>query len=96
MVTELIGQEIVERKNESLYRAISQNNFDGLVKAVSQGALINANDRFGHTPLHYSAFKGNTRFLDYLLQNGGDPNARGKAFVHSLTFRCLGKKYGSI
>ena len=78
VVTELIGQEIVERKNESLYRAISQNNFDGLVKAVGQGALINANDRFGHTPLHYSAFKGNTRFLDYLLQNGGDPNARGK------------------
>ena len=66
------------KKRKSLYRAISQNNFDGLVKAVSQGALINANDRFGHTPLHYSAFKGNTRFLDYLLQNGGDPNARGK------------------
>ena len=44
----------------------------------NQGALINANDRFGHTPLHFTAYKGNARFLQFLLQNGGDPNARGR------------------
>ena len=54
------------------------NDFDALVKAIEKGALINANDRFGHTPLHFTAYKGNARFLQYLLRNGGDPNARGR------------------
>jgi ankyrin repeat protein len=42
------------------------------------GALINANDHFGHSPLHYAAYKGNEGFVDFLLRNGGDPNARSK------------------
>ena len=27
------------------------------------GALINANDHFGHSPLHYAAYKGNAGLL---------------------------------
>ena len=72
-----LGQEIIDSINANLFQAIVANDFDALIKAIEKGALINANDRFGHTPLHFTAYKGNARFLQFLLQNGGDPNARG-------------------
>lgn len=75
---DLMGQKIIDDRNDQIYQAIARNDFEGLAKAVEQGALINANDRFGHTPLHYCAYKGNGRFVDYLLRNGGDPNVRGR------------------
>ena len=78
IIFEHLGHELLERRNEELFQAIAQQDFNALVEAVSKGALINANDRFGHSPLHYAAYKGNARFVDYLLRNGGDPNARGR------------------
>lgn len=75
---DFLGQEIIDRRNASLYQAIAQNDFQSLQKAVQMGALINANDHFGHSPLHYAAYKGNEGFVDFLLRNGGDPNARSK------------------
>ena len=57
---------------------ISQNNLNSVIQSVQAGALINANDRFGHSPLHYAAYKGNPRIVDYLLNNGGNPNIRGR------------------
>ena len=77
-IFDLIGQEFIDRKNASMYQAIAQNDFNSLQEAVEQGALINANDHFGHSPLHYAAYKGNSRFVDFLLRNGGNPNARSK------------------
>ena len=75
---DFLGQEIIDRRNESLYRAISQNDFQSLQQALQMGALINANDHFGHSPLHYAAYKGNESFVDFLLRNGGNPNAQSK------------------
>ena len=49
-----------------------------MIQSVQGGALINATDRFGHSPMHYAAYKGNPRIVDYLLNNGGDPNIRGR------------------
>ncbi|MBN38875.1 MAG: hypothetical protein CMI29_10475 [Opitutae bacterium] len=73
-----LGQEMIDSINENLYRAISTNNFEALAQAIEKGALINANDRFGHTPLHFTAYRGNARMLQYLLRKGGNPNARGR------------------
>jgi len=78
IVAHHLGQEIIDSINENLFRAIVANDFDALIQAVQKGSLINANDRFGHTPLHFTAYKGNARFLQYLLRNGGNPNARGR------------------
>ena len=90
-IFDLIGQEFIDRKNASLYQAIAQNDFNSLQKAVEQGALINANDHFGHSPLHYAAYKGNSRFVDFLLRNGGNPNARSKHFSTPLHSAAWGR-----
>lgn len=78
IILDHLGQELIDYRNQGIYRAIALDNFEALTKEVENGALINANDRFGHSPLHYSSYKGNLRFVDYLLQNGGDPNTQGK------------------
>ena len=78
IILDFLGQEIIDRRNARLYQAIAQNDFQSLQQAVQMGALINANDHFGHSPLHYAAYKGNERFVDFLLRNGGNPNARSK------------------
>ena len=73
-----IGQSIIDQTNKNIFAAIAQNNLNSTVKAVQEGALINATDRFGHSPLHYAAYKGTSRIVDYLLRNGGDPNTKGR------------------
>lgn len=78
VVAHHLGQEIIDSINENLFRAIIANDFDAMIQAIDKGALINANDRFGHTPLHFTAYKGNARILQFLLRNGGNPNARGR------------------
>ena len=78
VILDLWGQEIIDARNDSLYRAIAQNDLNAVALSIQQGALINANDRFGHTPLHYCAFKGNARLVDYLLRNGGNANVKGR------------------
>ena len=78
IISDFLGQEIIDRKNKTLYQAIAQNDFQALQQTVKMGALINANDHFGHSPLHYAAYKGNAGFVDFLLRNGGDPNAKSK------------------
>ena len=78
IIMDFLGQEIIDRKNTTLYQAIAKNDFQALQQAVKMGALINANDHFGHSPLHYAAYKGNAGFVDFLLRNGGNPNAQSK------------------
>ena len=91
VILDLWGQEIIENRNDALYRAITQNDINALALSIEQGALINANDRFGHTPLHYCAFKGNARFVDYLLRNGGNPNVKGRHYSTPLHSAAWGR-----
>ena len=89
VLADRLAQEWIDQINASLFLAIAQDDLNAVVEAVAMGALINANDRFGHSPLHYAAYRGNAYIVDYLLSNGGDPNARGNHLstpLHSATW----------
>lgn len=77
-IFDFLGQEIIDRRNATLYRAIAQNDYQSLQQSIKMGALVNANDYFGHTPLHYASYKGNEGVVDFILRNGGNPNAKSK------------------
>ena len=78
VIFEHLGQSLIDQANQTIFQAISKNDINAVIQSVQQGALINATDRFGHTPIHYAAYKGNARIVDYLLNNGGNPNIRGR------------------
>jgi ankyrin repeat protein len=91
VLTDKLAQEWIDQINASLFLAIAQDDLNAVVEAVAMGALINANDRFGHSPLHYAAYRGNVYIVDYLLSNGGDPNARGNHLSTPLHSAAWGK-----
>lgn len=78
VVAQHIGQELIDSINQDLFRAVASNDFTATIQAVKSGALINASDRFGHSTLHFTAYKGNAQILRFLLRNGGNPNVRGR------------------
>ena len=78
VISDHVGQELIDSTNQDLFRAVSLNDFTATVQAVKSGALINATDRFGHSPLHFTAFKGNAQILQFLLRNGGNPDVKGR------------------
>ena len=89
-----LGQEWIDQINARLFLAIARNDLNEVIESVAMGALINANDRFGHSPLHYAAYRGNAFIVDYLLRHGGDPNTRGNHRFHASAQCRLGKKPG--
>ncbi len=86
-----LGQEWIDIINARLFLAIARDNLNDVIESVAMGALINANDRFGHSPLHYAAYRGNSYIVDYLLQNGGNPNTRGNHLSTPLHSAAWGK-----
>jgi len=91
LFAERTAQEWIDQINARLFLAIAQDDLNEVVEAVTLGALINANDRFGHSPLHYAAYKGNAYIVDYLLRHGGDPNTRGNHLSTPLHSAAWGK-----
>ena len=91
LLTDRIGQEWIDQINSRLFLAISQDNLNEVIDAVTMGAMINANDRFGHSPLHYAAYRGNAYIVDYLLRQGGDPNTQGHHLSTPLHSAAWGK-----
>lgn len=43
--------------------------------------FINMQNNDGLTAIHYAAFRGNIRILEYLIKNGGNPFIKGKHFT---------------
>ncbi len=81
--------EFTDRKNTNLFRAIAQNNLREVDQEVRTGALINAPDRSGHTPMHFAAYRGSPEVFHYLLRNGGLINLQGRdkgTPLHSATW----------
>ncbi len=91
VISERLAQEWIDRINARLFAGIAQDDLNTVIESVSLGALINANDRFGHSPLHYAAYRGNTYIVDYLLRHGGNPNTRGEHLSTPLHSAAWGK-----
>ncbi len=70
--------EFTDRRNMNLFRAIAANDLQRVDQQIRQGALVNAPDRSGHTPMHFAAYRGSAGIFEYLLRNGGEINVRGR------------------
>ena len=81
-----INKQVLKRNMSALHRAVYGNKFELVKLLVENGALLDLQDKYGDTPLHYAAKlpdqEAKDKICRYLLENGADGNARnnkGKA-----------------
>ncbi|MHC4096327.1 MAG: ankyrin repeat domain-containing protein [Planctomycetota bacterium] len=92
-----------EKKPASLHEAAASGNIDYVQRYISNDVDVNANDKFGRTPLHLAADKGHKDVVELLLANGADVNEKITYNNHDTkTFRwralklALGKRQKAI
>lgn len=76
--------------NQSLWKALSEDNYKHAQDLVLTGAKVNIKNKEGKTPLHYAAISKNADidFIDFLIEKGADVNAKnrqGETPIHLAT-----------
>jgi len=84
-----------ERLNYGLINAAEKGDTEMVKRAISNGADVNANDKYGVTPLMVAVLKGHTEVARLLIEKGADVNARNKDGVTSLMLASM-KGHGEI
>jgi len=74
----------------ALHEAVKAGDIKRVRALISAGAVVNAKERYGYTPLHYAAWCGHENIAAFLLNNGADVNAAtwlGDTPLHSAVER---------
>jgi len=60
----------------SLWTAVQYGDYDEVIRRVHlNSSLVNAQDKYGYTALHYAAQGGHVSIVIFLLSKGANPNA---------------------
>lgn len=74
-----------------LLDAVHKEDINAFVKALSQGAFLDATDMEGNTALHHACIKGLSDYVRPLLDHGANPNLANEAGNTPLHYAC---RYG--
>ena len=69
---------------EILFKSIA--NSETMFKRKTEEDIINMADKHGWTPLHYAAYNGRTKSLQFLIENKADLGLKNKAGQSGLNF----------
>jgi ankyrin repeat protein len=87
---ELSDQSIIEAQNR-LSIACQNGHMEDVISAIGAGAVVNARDYCGWTPLHFTSCCGHLSECQYLIEQGADVNATDNAGRTPLHFTsCYG------
>jgi ankyrin repeat protein len=64
----ILNEAEQKKVNDSLLRAAENGRVDTLKSLIGAGAAVEANDRYGNTPLHKAAMHGHIEVIKLLLQ----------------------------
>jgi hypothetical protein len=71
-----------------LFEAAIENNVPEVCRLLSVGADVNAKNRFGWTPLHWTCCNGHSQAVQALLEHGADIEAKHNGGGTPLHFAC--------
>ena len=80
---------VLNEPDKTLFRAISNDNLEGVKEALEVGANPNAVEGHHHTALSRAVVSDNSKIVGHLLDRGADPNARsgsGETPLHYSRF----------
>lgn len=80
---------MVQSKATPLEQAIIDNDYGQFLKLLRAGANPNVQGWYGSTAMHLAAQHQNIRYLEQLLENGGDPNAIASRLKRPPLFNAL-------
>jgi ankyrin repeat protein len=71
-----IGMDVYGRTD--LFNFAFKGDIEGVKKEVASGASLNQGDDAGFTPLHIAIQEKRVDVVNFLLENGADPNQKDK------------------
>ncbi len=67
------------QRKKTIYQAAVDGDVDRVTALLAEGGDVNEKDpRMGYAPLHSAALNGRNGFVELLLENGADVNAKAK------------------
>ena len=79
-----------------IWQAAVDNDFERVKSLIETGTSVDIKDKSGYTALHYSSRAGNCKIVNYLLDNGADPNVQTKSGKESPLHRAAYQGHDEI
>ena len=74
-----IGASVALHAGPGLIKAATKGKLDAVKEKIASGEGVNEVDKYGWTPLMWASYYQHLPVLEYLLENGADPNIQATA-----------------
>ena len=87
--------ELTSANSEVFHKSASLKNKPVIARLIAEGLDVNSRIHDDWTPLHYAAFRGDLKLVEFLIEHGASPTALTRDFKRPDQI-ALANGYGEI